>query len=124
RARRAPASSLDQVFRESWTVLAAADFRRYFCLNHELLAQALREPRKYRTFLNRATEEWRSNLARTLRGLGFSASESDTLSTVYLAALRGMLLDLAATGDIPRVEKAVDVVADRLKQDLRRAPAR
>ena len=118
RARAMPITSFDAVFRESWATLAAAEFRRYFILNHELLGLALREPHRYREFLNTTTEEWRSGLAGALLGRGFSAEESTTTSTMYMAALRGLLLDLAVTGDTERVEKAVGLLAEKLKTDL------
>jgi AcrR family transcriptional regulator len=118
RARAMPVAAFDRVFRDSWAVLAAEEFRRYFLLNHELLALALREPHRYRAFLKRTTEEWRSGLGGALVARGFSSDDSSAASTMYMAALRGLLLDLAVTGDRERVEKAVEAVAEKLRSDF------
>jgi AcrR family transcriptional regulator len=119
-ARAMPIGSFDEVFRESWRLLASADFLRYFLLNQELLTLAIRDPRRYRSFLRATTEEWRAGLAAGLAGRGFSADDASAVSTMYMAALRGLLLDLAVTGDRARVDAALELVAERLKRDLER----
>jgi AcrR family transcriptional regulator len=119
-ARAMPISSFDEVFRESWRSLASADFRRYFLLNHELMALALRDPRRYRPFLQGTTEEWRTGLAASLVAQGFSSDDASAVSTMYMAALRGLLLDLVVTRDRERVDKALERVAEKLKSDLER----
>jgi AcrR family transcriptional regulator len=117
-ARAMPITSFDQVFRESWSMLAAEEFRRYFLLNLELLARALREPRRFGVFLKTTTEEWRSGLAGALLAHGFSPDDSNAASTMYMAVMRGLLLDLAVTGDRERVDRALEMVAGKLKSDL------
>jgi AcrR family transcriptional regulator len=115
-----PMTSFDAVFRERWDTLASAEFRRYFVLNLELMALALREPRRYREFLGATTEEWRSGFVLVLRNLGFTDADADATSTLYIDALRGLLLDLAVTRDRDRVEAAVEMLAEKLKADLAR----
>jgi AcrR family transcriptional regulator len=119
-SRSMPISSFDEVFRESWKRLASAEFRRYFLLNHELLALALRDPRRYRSFLQLTTEDWRTGLAASLVSQGFSADDAGAVSTMYMAALRGLLLDLAVTRDRERVDRALELMAEKLKADLER----
>jgi AcrR family transcriptional regulator len=119
-ARAMPVSTFDEVFRESWTMLSGPAFLRYFLLNHELVALALREPRRYRTFLERTTEEWRTGLAGALLARGFSSEDAAAASTMYMAVLRGLLLDLAVTRDRERVDRALALVAAKLKDDLER----
>jgi AcrR family transcriptional regulator len=117
-ARTKPVAMFDQVFHDAWRILAGAEYRSYFLLNHELIALALREPRRYRAFLKSTTEEWRSGLSGALLAQGCSPEEASALSTMYLATLRGVLLDLAVTGDAFRVEKAIELVAAKLRDDL------
>jgi len=119
-ARAMPVASFDQVFRESWRTLASGDFRRYFLLNQELVTLAVRDPRRYRSFLRTTTEEWRSGLAAGLLAHGFSAKDASAVSTMYMAALRGLVLDLAVTRDRERVDAALELVAENLKRDLER----
>jgi AcrR family transcriptional regulator len=123
-SRAMPIGSFDEVFRESWRTLASDDFRRYFLLNQELVTLAVREPRRYRTFLRTTTEEWRTGLAAGLLAHGFSPEDASAVSTVYMAALRGLLLDLVVTRDRERVDAALELVAERLKQDIERYPRR
>jgi AcrR family transcriptional regulator len=120
RAQAGPMTSFDRLFHDSWATLAADDYLRYFVLNLEAMALALREPRRYQTFLSTTTEEWRSGLADTLVGLGFSPDEAGSTSSVYVAALRGLLLDLVVTRDRARVDKAVAIIGEKLKDDLTR----
>jgi len=120
RVRATPMESFDHVFRESWGTLASDEFRRYFLLNLELIALALREPRRYRDFLAATTEEWRAGFVVVLRGLGFTEADADATSTLYIDALRGLLLDLAVTRDRERIESAVEMLAENLKADLAR----
>jgi AcrR family transcriptional regulator len=120
RTSAAPMASFDRVFRERWTILASDEFRRYFLLNQELIALALREPRRYQRFLGATTEEWRTGLADVLLGVGYTEEDANATSTFYMAGLRGLLLDLAVTRDGDRVQAAVDMLAERLKADLER----
>ena len=119
-ARAMPITSFDQVFREAWKRLASTEFRRYFLLNHELLALAIRDPRRFRSYLQATTEEWRTGLAASLAAQGFSSDEATAVSTMYMAALRGLVLDLAVTRDRERVDRALELVAEKLKSDLER----
>ena len=122
RAQAGPMTSFDRLFHDSWATLAADDYLRYFVLNLEALALALREPRRYQTFLSTTTEEWRIGLTETLVGLGFSPDDGSSMSTMYVAALRGLLLDLVVTRDRERMDKAVVIVGEKLKEDLTRGP--
>jgi AcrR family transcriptional regulator len=122
RAQAGPMTSFDRLFHDSWATLASDDYLRYFVLNLEALALALREPRRYQTFLSTTTEEWRIGLTETLVGLGFSPDDGSSMSTMYVAALRGLLLDLVVTRDRERMDKAVVIVGEKLKEDLTRGP--
>jgi AcrR family transcriptional regulator len=118
-----PMSSFDELFRASWQRLASADYRRFLQLSYEVLAVALRDRRRYRSFLEHLTEEWRRPFADAIAGLGFERAVAETVSTAYTAALRGLLIDLMVTGDRARVEAAVALVAERLKAELGSPPA-
>jgi AcrR family transcriptional regulator len=120
----APPSSFDDVFQASWQTLSGAQFRRYFVLNHELLGIAMRDPRRFASVLKTTTEDWRSGFEGTLVARGFTPEESRAASTLYIAALRGLLLDLAVTRDRARVDGALGMLAATLKADLdRHTPA-
>jgi len=82
-------TSFDQLLHDSWATLAADDYLRYFVLHMEVLALALREPRRYQAFLSATTEDWRVSMAERLVALGFSTDDASAMSTMYIAALRG-----------------------------------
>jgi hypothetical protein len=88
----------------------------------EVLALALREPRRYQAFLSATTEDWRVSMAERLVALGFSTDDASAMSTMYIAALRGLLLALVVTRDRARVDAAAAVVGQKLKDDLTRGP--
>lgn len=113
-----PLSQFDRTFRNAWARLASPEYRRYFLLNHELLALAMRDPRDYREFLAATTEEWRSGLAGLLATLGFTPEDGEATSTMYMASIRGLILDLTVTHDRERTDRAMELIAAKLKADI------
>ena len=79
-----------------WKQLSAPAQLPAFRLFFEALGLAIRSPRRHPDFLRASVEDW----------IAF-AGPSRTLGTVVLAGLRGFLLDLCATGDRRRVDRAV-----------------
>jgi hypothetical protein len=61
---------------------------------------------------------------------GYSPAESRARASLYVGALRGLLLDLLATGDRGRLEAAVGLLGTAVERDLatmrkrRREPSR
>jgi hypothetical protein len=74
----------------------------------ELYALALRNPREYPGVLEDPLSYWQKLTART----GISGTPNPVEATLLLAATRGLLLDLCATGDRPRVERAIKALAE------------
>ena len=78
----------------------------------ELYALALRDPRRYPGVLTDPIHYWRELAARTGRAPKIRKAEA----TLLLAATRGLLLDLCATGDRKRVTQALNLLARLLEQ--------
>jgi len=99
--------TLPQFLRWYWKRLSAPRVRPGLRLVFELYALALRNPREYPGVLEDPIAYWQSLIEKAGVPL-----ETDTAeATLLLAATRGLLLDLCATGDRARVGRAMEVLA-------------
>jgi AcrR family transcriptional regulator len=91
----------------AWAHMTAPRSLPYFRLFFEAYGIAIRRPRKYAAFLRAIVDDWLDLLVPPLRRDGVSAAAARSLATIVLAGLRGFMLDLCATGERPRVDRAV-----------------
>ncbi len=99
--------SLPQFLRWYWKRLSAPPLRPGLRLVFELYALALRNPRDYPGVLEDPIAYWQS-----LTEMAGVPQQRDTAeATLLLAATRGLLLDLCATGDRVRVGRAMEMLA-------------
>jgi AcrR family transcriptional regulator len=76
----------------------------------ELWVLALRDPTSYPGVFTTPLDYWEQLSARS------PAKPDPTEATLLLAAVRGFLIDLAATGDSRRVQRAIELLATMLKR--------
>ena len=57
-------------------------------------------------FLRATSSDWTGPFARTLERQGFSRERAVGLATLIVAVVRGLLLDVLATGERTRVDRA------------------
>jgi AcrR family transcriptional regulator len=93
--------------RAIWRILAAPAARPLFRLFFEVYGLALIDPARFPGFFPAAVWNWIGFLERAYIDNGCAAEEARTLATIVLAGFRGFLLDLCATGDDERLERAV-----------------
>lgn len=93
-------------------VYSTEQFRQLALLTVELQALALRDPKNYPGVLEAPIAYWQ----RLSRKSGAAAKADTAEATLMLAATRGLLIDLAATGDRRRIQRAVDLLAQMLKE--------
>ena len=99
--------TLPQFMRWYWKRLSAPAARPAIRLVFELYALALRNPQDYPGILQDPLSYWRNLTEKTS-----IPSHLDTVTaTLLLAATRGLLLDLSATGDRARVGEAMEALA-------------
>ena len=67
------------------------------------------EQRLWPNFRCEATTDWLQPLEDGLRTVG-----RPELATLVLAAIRGLIMDIEATGDTPRADRAIDDFLDAL----------
>jgi AcrR family transcriptional regulator len=77
-----------------WRWTADPERQPFFRFFFEAYGLALREPDRYRRFLERVVSDW-------------VAGPDSAAATLELAVLRGLLLDLLTTGERDRVERAL-----------------
>ncbi len=98
-----------QVCREIWNALADPKSEPVFRLFFEVYGMALQDRRRYAAFLKRVVADWLTLIARPLIAAGWKPAQAQAYATVILAGFRGYLLDLCATRDRRRVDRAVEM---------------
>ncbi|MFF3865220.1 TetR/AcrR family transcriptional regulator [Micromonospora sp. NPDC001898] len=80
-----------------------AEFRLFFAV----YGRALQAPRQFAEFLERVVADWMSALV-DAQGPDTDVATATRTATLVIATIRGLLLDLLATGDQDRVQDAAD----------------
>ncbi|WP_406076802.1 TetR/AcrR family transcriptional regulator [Micromonospora sp. NBC_00858] len=80
-----------------------AEFRLFFAV----YGRALQAPQQFTEFLERVVADWMSALVDAQRP-GTDVATATRTATLVIATIRGLLLDLLATGDQDRVQDAAD----------------
>ena len=106
--------TMPEFLRWYWQELSDPRARPALRLVFELYALALRNPKKYSSVLEDPLEYWKklSNKAGVVSKI--EAAEA----TLLLAATRGLLLDLCATGDGARVGRALELLAELVEMGI------
>jgi AcrR family transcriptional regulator len=93
--------------RAAWTLTSdpqrGAEFRLFFAV----YGSALQAPKQFAGFLERVVADWMGAL-RDAQGPDTDAATATRTATLVIATIRGLLLDLLATGDRDRVQDAAE----------------
>ncbi|HEX5223975.1 MAG TPA: TetR/AcrR family transcriptional regulator [Solirubrobacteraceae bacterium] len=104
-----PGLDMEARLRGLWQHLASPNGQRDIRLFLEVLAQSHYSDAGYAAAVRRSIER-RVELTRSnILALGASESEAQAWATLLIALLRGLSIDLLATGDRERVQAAIDV---------------
>lgn len=95
-----PGTPYADVLADAWATMSGPEERPFLRLFGGQLRQES-EQRLWPGFQRLATTDWLEPLADGLRGIG-----RPDLATLVLAVLRGLLMDLHATGDAERADRA------------------
>ncbi len=107
------AGGVDRVIRDMWEFLAdpaQADFERLF---FALYGRALQGDAQVRPLLGEAIDSWLDASTALAGEQGIPPDEARVHARLGLAVVRGLLLDLLATGDRAGVDAALEVFAGR-----------
>jgi AcrR family transcriptional regulator len=94
--------------RAIWSVMSAPKAEAAFRFFFEIYSLALQDPKRYPGFLKSAVNDWLSYIERPYVSEGYSPGQARAIATVVLAGYRGFMLDLCATHDRARIDRAVD----------------
>lgn len=93
--------TLRQFVKWYWRRLSSARARPAVKLTFEVYALALRDPDSYPGILEDPVQYWRQLAERS----NIKGDRAATIATLLLAATRGLLLDVVATGDHRRINR-------------------
>jgi AcrR family transcriptional regulator len=117
--------TFEESFWSQWSRFTSEDYLRNVRLMYEVMSASFRNPDSFRGAMDSITVHWQRRFADSLTVLGVSAEQASDISTAYLAALRGLLVDLLATGERERIDRAAALIARNLERDIADAsPAR
>ena len=108
--------TLSGFLRWYWKEMSAPKTRPALRLLFELYALALRHPKDYPGVLEDPLVHWKRVTRRTSR----QSKADEAMATLLLAATRGLLLDLCATGERARTEHALRLLAHFVESGIRR----
>ncbi|GLY86132.1 TetR family transcriptional regulator [Actinoallomurus iriomotensis] len=93
--------------RAAWTRTSAPQREAEFRLFFAVYGRALQAPEQFAGFLDRVVADW-MNALRDAQGADTDPGTATRTATLVIATIRGLLLDLLATGDRERVQDAAE----------------
>ncbi len=105
---RIHAEDLTDVYYQVWQCLSAPDSEPLFRLFFEVYGIALRQPRRYKDFLQRTHQDWLHAIKQDFSSKR-DPKEAEAMATAILAGFRGFMLDYCATQDRKRLDRAVQL---------------
>jgi AcrR family transcriptional regulator len=93
--------------RRTWQAMTGSEGRPYLSMFGKLRQDA--EQQLWPNFRREATTDWLQPLEDGMRTIG-----RPELATLVLAVIRGLIMDVEATGDTPRADRAFDDFLDAL----------
>ncbi len=95
--------------REIWTIMRTPAARPHFRLFFEVYGLALQDRRRYAGFLRSAVGDWLHFIEGPYVRAGTPRPEARALATVIIGGFRGFMLDLCGSGDLKRIDRAVEL---------------
>jgi AcrR family transcriptional regulator len=102
-------TSVVDACRAIWAVMSAPKAEAAFRLFFETYALAVRDPARFPGFVRSAIEDWLRFIEEPQVAAGHTRADARAFATVVLAGYRGFLLDLIATHDRARIDRAVEL---------------
>lgn len=103
-----------EVCRAIWRVMSTPEAEPIFRLFFEVYGLALQDRKRYARFLDRVVAEWLAYIGDPLVRAGWKPDDARAYATVVIAGFRGFMLDLCATRDRARIDRALDLWLDLL----------
>jgi AcrR family transcriptional regulator len=90
----------------AWEVWSSKETERSLWLFFEVYALAMRDRKRFPGFLERLVKDWLPFYEQAVAAVGVEPKRISPLATFILATIRGLQLDLLATGERARIDGA------------------
>ena len=97
-----------------WQMMSDARYETLYRLFYETFALAMVDPERFPGYVDRAIGDWLTFIAAPSIAAGAPRDEALAFATMILAGFRGFLMDLVATHDRERVNRAVELWLDAI----------
>jgi AcrR family transcriptional regulator len=104
--------------RQYWQWASSDSRRGYLKLLYELYGDALRDPEAYGGLLKQEGIDWQGFCEAGYRQLGLKPRDATALAAYTMAAVRGLEVDLLATGDRDRANATFEMFAEDVEQRI------
>ena len=102
---RSRSAAREELVLQQWKSWSSPQHEKYLKLFFEVYGLSLQDPNRYPWFLQGAVRDWLPLVERAF-AVAVSGAQAQALATLGLAAVRGLQLDLLATGERARTERA------------------
>jgi AcrR family transcriptional regulator len=93
-------------FLRAWNAWSSRRMGKFWRFCFAVYGFALQNPQQFAEFLKRFIGDWLPPFEQALGAAGFPPERARGLATLSLAAMRGLQLDLLASGERPRIDAA------------------
>ena len=90
----------------AWEVWSSEENKQFLWFFFEIYALAMRNRKRFPGFLDRMVKDWLPFFEQTVAAAGVEPERVSPLASLILASIRGLHLDLLATGEKARVDGA------------------
>jgi AcrR family transcriptional regulator len=90
----------------AWQVWSSKETERFLWLFFEVYALAIRDRKRFPGLVERLVKDWLVFLERPVAASGVEPERVSPLATFILATIQGLQLDLLATGERTRIDRA------------------
>jgi AcrR family transcriptional regulator len=90
----------------AWEVWSSKETERFLWLFFEIYALAMRDRKRFPGLVERLVKDWLTFLERPVAASGVEPERVSPMATFILATIQGLQLDLLATGERRRIDRA------------------
>lgn len=106
---RLPRGSVSDVMRAIWRWYSSPDRMPYLKLFFEAWGVSLHRPFLYEGFLREVKRDLVDVMVPVIEGYGYPPRQAAAIATFFVAAFRGLLIDLVANEDDSRLDDAMEI---------------
>lgn len=110
----------DYLLKRTFELSTAPKWDRYSRFFYAVFGAALQDTQRFPGFLEETQSSIRQMIQMQLQSNDYPLEEAEALATFYSSTLRGLAIDVLATGDRERVNRALHVLSDEITRGERK----